>query len=332
MSITNYLNKIKTAVYGRDVRGAIHDAIKECYDDASVNHDNANMEVKMARGTHNTLNDRLDKYEQKLDETNAQLSADFSNILTKFNQTKIFKGFTAHRGFNGLAPENTLKSISKAIELGFVVCEIDIQKTKDGQWVLMHDYTVDATTNGSGNVKEMTLEEIKKLKVDVPTQLIDNEEVISVPTFEEVVKLCAKHQVGLNIDGGDPLKFSFTEENVNYVVDMLDKYNLTAKSWIICKTKSDREFVHNLKPHMRVGWVSEPSNVNDDIIEAKNYKLNAIVGYNSNTVTEDVVTKCQKNGVELLLFGANTNEVAYKSINMGVSYIETDKIIPGGVM
>ena len=79
-NITNYLNKIKTAVYGKDVRGAIHDAIKQVYDDASVNHDNANMEVKMARGTHNTLNDRLDKSEQKLDETNAQLSDVFLQL------------------------------------------------------------------------------------------------------------------------------------------------------------------------------------------------------------------------------------------------------------
>lgn len=74
MSITNELNQIKNAIYGKEVRGAIHDAIKRVYDDASVNHDNANMEVKMARGTHNTLNDRLDKSEQKLNETNAQLS------------------------------------------------------------------------------------------------------------------------------------------------------------------------------------------------------------------------------------------------------------------
>lgn len=74
VSITNKLNQIKNAIYGKEVRGAIHDAIKECYDDASVNHDNANMEVKMARGTHNTLNDRLNNSEQKLDETNVQLS------------------------------------------------------------------------------------------------------------------------------------------------------------------------------------------------------------------------------------------------------------------
>lgn len=74
MSITNKLNQIKNAIYGKEVRGAIHDAIKECYDDASVNHDNANMEVKMARGTHNTLNDRLDNVDEIQAQTNAQLS------------------------------------------------------------------------------------------------------------------------------------------------------------------------------------------------------------------------------------------------------------------
>lgn len=74
MSITNELNQIKNAIYGKEVRGAIHDAIKECYDDASVDHDNANMEVKMARGTHNTLNDRLDNVDEIQTQTNAQLS------------------------------------------------------------------------------------------------------------------------------------------------------------------------------------------------------------------------------------------------------------------
>ena len=82
-NITNYLNKIKTAVYGKDVRGAIHDAIKQVYDDASVNHDNANMEVKMARGTHNTLNDRLDNVDEIQAQTNAQLSQIEDSKATK---------------------------------------------------------------------------------------------------------------------------------------------------------------------------------------------------------------------------------------------------------
>ena len=82
MSITNKLNQIKNAIYGKEVRGAIHDAIKQVYDDASVNHDNANMEVKMARGTHNTLNDRLDNVDEIQAQTNAQLSH-IANVYLK---------------------------------------------------------------------------------------------------------------------------------------------------------------------------------------------------------------------------------------------------------
>lgn len=80
MSITNKLNQIKNAIYGKEVRGAIHDAIKQVYDDATVNHDNANMEVKMARGTHNTLNDRLDNVDEIQTQTNAQLSQSINYV------------------------------------------------------------------------------------------------------------------------------------------------------------------------------------------------------------------------------------------------------------
>lgn len=72
-SIQNYLNQIKSAVFGKDVRQAIHDAIEECYNTASIDHDNANMEVKLARGTHNTLNDRLEANEEKQENFSEQL-------------------------------------------------------------------------------------------------------------------------------------------------------------------------------------------------------------------------------------------------------------------
>lgn len=72
-NIQNELNNIKNAVFGKDVRDSIHDAIKTCYDDASVNNDNANMEVKLARGVHNTLNDRLSESDKKQKELSSQL-------------------------------------------------------------------------------------------------------------------------------------------------------------------------------------------------------------------------------------------------------------------
>ena len=73
MSIQNYLNQIKSAVFGKDVRQSIHDAIKQCYDDASIDHDNANMEVKLARGSHDTLNERFTSVEENIKNNSEQL-------------------------------------------------------------------------------------------------------------------------------------------------------------------------------------------------------------------------------------------------------------------
>jgi len=72
-NITEELNKIKNATYGRDVRGAIHDAIKKTYDDASEN-GNANMEVELARGTFPNLNARLNSIDTKINNNQTQLN------------------------------------------------------------------------------------------------------------------------------------------------------------------------------------------------------------------------------------------------------------------
>ena len=90
-SIQEHLDKIKNAIFGKDVRQAIHDSIKQCYDDAAVNHDNANMEVKLARGSHNTLNDRLVENEKKQEKISSQLdniANETDNKITDINTKK----------------------------------------------------------------------------------------------------------------------------------------------------------------------------------------------------------------------------------------------------
>ena len=72
--------------------------------------------------------------------------------------------FIGHRGAPALADENTLESLQLAVELGVDMVEFDIQRTRDGVFVLMHDETVNRTTDGTGRVDQMTLEEFKKLK------------------------------------------------------------------------------------------------------------------------------------------------------------------------
>ena len=70
----------------------------------------------------------------------------------------------AHRGASGTAPENTLIATQKALEMGADMVEIDLHMSKDGEVIVIHDATLDRTTNGSGLVKDHTLEELKKLE------------------------------------------------------------------------------------------------------------------------------------------------------------------------
>jgi glycerophosphoryl diester phosphodiesterase len=86
----------------------------------------------------------------------------------------------AHRGASAYEPENTLRAFRRAIELGADMSEIDLHLSQDGELIVMHDYTVDQTTNGHGAIKELTLAEIKQL---------DAGQGEPVPTLQEVIDL-----------------------------------------------------------------------------------------------------------------------------------------------
>jgi len=103
-----------------------------------------------------------------------------------------------HRGDWRNAPENSIRAIENTIKIGADIVEIDIQKTKDGQLVLMHDKTLNRTTTGKGNVSDFTLEEIKKLYLKSG---IGIETHHKVPTLEEAM-LVAKDKILVNIDKG----------------------------------------------------------------------------------------------------------------------------------
>src|SRR5438046_1238870 len=70
---------------------------------------------------------------------------------------------TGHRGAAGLEPENTLRSFRRACDLGVDRVETDVHLTRDRRLVCIHDATVDRTTDGSGAVGDLTLEEIRRL-------------------------------------------------------------------------------------------------------------------------------------------------------------------------
>jgi glycerophosphoryl diester phosphodiesterase len=114
--------------------------------------------------------------------------------------TKIY----GHRGAKGSYPENTLLSFKKAIEQGVDGLELDVHLTKDGEVVVIHDETLDRTTNGTGWINDLTLEEIKQVSagssfIHFPRYHAawDSEKV---PTLKEVLELIAPFPIELNIE------------------------------------------------------------------------------------------------------------------------------------
>jgi glycerophosphoryl diester phosphodiesterase len=103
----------------------------------------------------------------------------------------------AHRGASGAAPENTLAAFNLAVTLGADAVELDVKLSKDGVPVIMHDATVDRTTNGSGEVRLLTLAELKKL--DAGKWKGDPYIGEPVPTLEDVFQAVAS-QVWINVE------------------------------------------------------------------------------------------------------------------------------------
>lgn len=149
---------------------------------------------------------------------NKLLDRDVSSVLV-----------VAHRGDWRNAPENSLKAIDYAIDMGVDIIELDVQRTADGKFILMHDKTLDRTTTGKGAVAKVTLDSIRTLKLRNGCAIKTKE---NVPTLEEAL-LHAKDKVMINLDKAD----SYFEE----IYPLLEKTGTTKQ--IIMKGSRNPEDV-----------------------------------------------------------------------------------------
>ncbi len=122
----------------------------------------------------------------------------------------------AHRGASAYEPENTLRAFRRAIELGADMSELDVHLSKDGHAIVMHNATVEKTTNGRGAIRDMTLAEIKKLDAGKGER---------VPTLQQAIDL-VRGRNGLYIE----LK---AEGTPKVVVDLLRANNFSDRRQVI---------------------------------------------------------------------------------------------------
>ena len=125
-----------------------------------------------------------------------------------------------HRGYKAKYPENTMLSYRQARALGVDMLEIDLNRTKDGQLALIHDSTVDRTTDGHGPVKHFTLAQL---------QALDAGQGERIPCFAEFLDWAAGTGLALNVE----IKTK-THETVDLAVALLERYRMLGRCVIAC--------------------------------------------------------------------------------------------------
>ncbi|WP_203256891.1 glycerophosphodiester phosphodiesterase family protein [Hyunsoonleella ulvae] len=115
-------------------------------------------------------------------------------LIDKLSDDEIL--ICAHRGNHNVHPENSIASVNAAITNSIGMIEIDVRTSKDGELVLMHDKTIDRTTNGSGNVSDFTLQELKDFKLYDGNGVLTTERI---PTLKEVLAI-SRGQLYIDLD------------------------------------------------------------------------------------------------------------------------------------
>jgi len=155
-----------------------------------------------------SLTVKNDTQEKKASKTIVvSLSNDISNRTTLKEKLSSLNGkilVCAHRAIELDTPENSLAGIQKAIDNNIGMVEIDVRQTKDGELVLMHDATIDRTTNGTGNVSSYTLQELQQFNLYKANGSLTNERI---PTLKQVFEK-ARGKIYINLDINDKAPFN----------------------------------------------------------------------------------------------------------------------------
>ncbi len=229
-------------------------------------------------------------------------------------------------GQSGVAPENTIPAIQKAIDLGSAYIEIDVQLSSDGEVVVIHDETVDRTTNGEGRVKDMTLADLQSL--DAGSWFSDDFIGEKIPTLEEALRLdYKKSKLIIEVKNSGNLYPGLEKK----IVDLVHKTESASK--VIYKSfgMETLAIFRDLDPkveqvYVTIGPVVDGLLIIDDWarfgslfdVDAEYYQVHRFLA------SKSLVRKVKEAGKKLIIWDVQKDKHFRKMEELGVDIIETD--------
>lgn len=215
-----------------------------------------------------------------------------------------------HRGAKGYEPENTLIAFEKAINLGVDGIELDVHLSADNELIVIHDETVDRTTNGKGDVNQLSLMELKALKIEITQE---------IPILTEVLDL-VNQQCFINIE----LKGIGTAQPVIQLIShYISKENWDYNNFIISSFDWKMlEETHSLDSKIKIGVLTEES-IDKALAFAK--KINAFsIHPDYELLSKENVILMQQNGFEVYPWTVNSENAIQKIKSFNVNGIISD--------
>lgn len=227
----------------------------------------------------------------------------------------------AHRGASAYAPENTLAAFELAIQQNADVIELDVKLTADQQVVVIHDQTVNRTTNGAGRVSDFSLSDIRKLNAGYKYK--DQYPQERVPTLEEVLELC-KGRILLNIELSN---YANPLDRLPYETDKRIKHHQLQEQIIISSFHPVTLLrFRRLEPKMPIGFLARSGYSG---FLSRSWLGRVLVQYDAlhpekRDVNPDLINQARRSGYKVIPFTVNKPEEMKKLITLGVDGLITD--------
>ncbi len=255
-----------------------------------------------------------------------QKRAELEEAYTKFfGAQTISRPFLVigHRGMPSKAPENTVEGSLLAYEYGADIIENDIYLSKDGHVVVMHDSTIDRTTNGTGKIEQMTLEQIKKYYVN--KQFGSKYPTCEIPTLAEYFEAFRDNDAHIFIE----IKTS-NAAVVPKMIEVIRQYNFEDRVSVITFNESIMQVCKQKCPEISLGYLisnlSKPEDVAGSIKTVAERVGSFHTTFNPNyaSVNEGIIDGLQARGITLWPWTLNDADQFYRYIFWGTNGVTTN--------
>lgn len=226
-------------------------------------------------------------------------------------------GACAHRGDKSAAPENTLPAFVSAVEKGAHMIEFDVAFTRDGRIVIMHDSTVDRTTNGKGKVSDLALDEIRAL--DAGSWFGEKYAGVKVPTLEEVLAVIPESVVcNVHLKGSEKLG----EDTARVIKGM----NRVGHCVMACGAEAAKA-ARAVAPDIRICNMDREGTNHDAYVRATIEQGAQFIQLRGpEEGLKEAVDLCHAHGITVNYYGAQEPDKIRRLARMGVNYILTDDL------